>query len=163
MSTSGRKQGQPRLLGQRSGQEPSVGDVVEEMRHEIARLQEENACLRLEKQRPPSLGRAAERARELVSNSAEMLSDAGDEATDALVQVMVMREALASVLQDLHTSIVHFQREVVTMIPAPELDRRMADRREQTVSFELLDASRTKRRPRRPSPAQNGHTIPANR
>jgi hypothetical protein len=161
MSAPERKQGQHRVVG--GQRDPGGGDVVETMRQEIARLQEENASLRLDRQRPPSLGRAAERARELVSQSAQMLTDAGDEAIDALVHVMVMRETLVSVLQDLRTSITHFERQIVTMIPAPELDRRMTDRRGHTVSLELLDASPGKRRPRRPSATLNGHTAPASR
>jgi len=134
------------LAGWRGAKRRSVADPpVQALRIELSALREENARLRLQDQRVLSVGRAAERIRQTATAATAGGDEESDQAWDTLTQAMVMRTALSAMCQDLQSAVGHMQRRLTTMIPGPELDRRLDDRRGSSV-----DASRDRR-------AGNGH------
>ncbi len=134
------------LAGWRGAKRRSVvAPPVQALRIELSAVREENARLRLQDQRVLSVGRAAERIRQTAAAATADGDEESDQAWDTLTQAMVMRTALSAMCQDLQSAVGHMQRRLTTMIPGPELDRRLDDRRGSSV-----DASRDRR-------AGNGH------
>lgn len=135
------------MCGWRRASRKSRPDLRAEVLHvELTALREENAKLRLQDQRALSVGRAAQRIRETAAAAIAEDDDGSDDAWNALAQATVMRTALSAICQDLQTAVGQMQRRLGTMIPAPELDRRVAE-----VPDFARDASRDRRA------ARNGH------
>lgn len=112
-----------RLWPQRAG----ARALIEDLRALLLELQEENARLRVEAQRPTSPGRAAERISEVAD--ALRFTDEGDEAWEALAEASVLRDALLNVCRELANCALQAERQLTTLLPPPELDRRVRDRR----------------------------------
>lgn len=114
----------------RRGRSPSSGGTGPEVEHdELARLREENAYLRLERQRAQGIGRAAERVREAVESLASSPAEQADDAWAIYTEASVMRETLAAACNDMQVALAQLQRQLAAATPAPELDRRVDDRR----------------------------------
>lgn len=101
--------------------------LVDALRTEIEELREENARLRLEAQRPAGPGLAAARIGEIGARVA--FTDEGDEAWESLTEASVLRDALLRVCRELATCALQVERQLTTLLPPTELDRRVRDRR----------------------------------
>ncbi len=106
--------------------------TISTMRAEVQDLREENARLRLDHQRPIAPAETADRLRQRVEE-ATAFSDAGDDAWAALTEASVLRDALLNVCQELAVCASTIERQLVSMTPAPEIDRRATDRRNREI------------------------------
>lgn len=116
------------MVGGRRQVEAELRAAIGTMADQLERLQDENVRLRLERQRPVSVGATAERLRQTAADP-RAFTDDGDDAWAALAEVSVLRDSLLAMCQDLSTCTAQLERQLVSLTPAPELDRRMDDRR----------------------------------
>jgi hypothetical protein len=110
-------------------------DSAQPLRLELERLQQENMRLRLESQRPLSLGKLSAEVADLPQAISESLApDPGDEnATDSAFHVYTRaettRRTVLNVLEELTVATGQLARQLATEAPPSEIDRRVRDRR----------------------------------
>jgi hypothetical protein len=96
--------GRGRLGRRRSARRRSAGAAAaDEVRAELVLLREENARLKAARHQLPSFDRVVGQARTLLDPDAR--GDAADEATDLLVDIVVLRESLVAVCEELERSL----------------------------------------------------------
>jgi hypothetical protein len=97
-----------RLGRRRSARRRSAGAAAaEEVRAELVLLREENARLKAARHQLPSFDRVVGQARTLLAPDATdaRAGDRADEATDLLVDIVVLRESLVAVCEELERSL----------------------------------------------------------
>jgi hypothetical protein len=111
-------------------------DDDDELRLEVERLQQENMRLRLETQRPLSMGKLADELAQLATGlgdspdpNASDAVDAVDAAHHVLASAEVTRQTVLNVLESLTIAAAQLRRQLETDVPPTELDRRVHDRR----------------------------------
>lgn len=97
--------GRGRLGRRRAARRRSAGvAAAEEARAELVLLREENARLKAARHQLPSFDRVVGQARSLLGPDARG-GDRADEATDLLVEIVVLRESLVAVCEELERSL----------------------------------------------------------
>jgi hypothetical protein len=108
-------------------------DEVAVLRRELDTYQQENMRLRLERQRPLSLGKVAAEMRELNSAAADLetltSSDALDEAYHVLAQAETVRRSVLDAADGLSVAAIQLRRQLTADVPLSEIDRRITERR----------------------------------
>lgn len=100
----GRRAGQRRRFRRRRrSAQDAAAQSLPEMRAELVLLREENARLKAAEHEPASFGRLLGRARSLAGAQPGR-EDAADEAAQVLVEVVVLRESLLEVCNELERS-----------------------------------------------------------
>lgn len=114
--------------GRNRSERPQESDVLQQ---EIDRLSQENMRLRLERQRPLSVGKIADDIRELTSESAqaEAYAEAQDDAQQVLAQAKAIRYAVLDLVQNLQVAAAQLERQLVTETSLMEVDRRVLSSR----------------------------------
>lgn len=113
-------------------QHPGAGESFESLEAELVLLREENARLKASQNQRQDLGRLLGRARTLPAPEARR-DGVADEATQMLVEGLVIREALVEICQEIERSMVVFEakldalREVTAPESSLELDQENAD------------------------------------
>lgn len=104
---------------------------VDALQQEIDRLSQENMRLRLERQRPLSVGKIADDIRELTSASAqaEALAETHDDAQHVMAQAKAIRYAVLDLVQNLQIAAAQLERQLVTETSLMEVDRRVVSSR----------------------------------
>jgi hypothetical protein len=91
---------------------------------ELVLLREENATLKASQAQAPDLGGVLKRAR-AVSNQPDR-DDVADEATQLLVEGLVLRESLLEVCQEIERSMVAVEAKLNALTPTPDNSGRLA-------------------------------------
>lgn len=108
-------------------------DDDDSLRLEVERLQQENMRLRLEAQRPLSMGKLADEfaqlARSLHESADPDPSDTVDSAYHVLSNAEATRQAVLNVLDSLTIASGQLRRQLEMDVPPTEVDRRVHDRR----------------------------------
>jgi hypothetical protein len=135
-------------------------DDDDSLRLEVERLQQENMRLRLETQRPLSMGKLADEFAQLARSLGESAdpdpSDTVDAAYHVLSSAEATRQAVLNVLESLTIAAGQLRRQLEMDVPSTEVDRRVHDRRAPTAP-----ASQVERRsvglPRQPQGTVTNH------
>ncbi|WP_432501539.1 hypothetical protein [Kineococcus arenarius] len=112
-----------------------------ELRAEVDRLNQEVLRLRLERQRPVSIGSVAEqlsalaavRADTATASRAQDQLEEQDQAHHVLAQAESMRQSLLDVLDQLVVAASQMQRQLLAGTSVMEIDRRVLDRRRRAA------------------------------
>jgi len=120
-------------------------DEVTSLREEIERLAQDNMRLRLESQRPLSLGKVAADLQRvaLAADPLEAdMADTEDNAYHLLAQAHVIRSEVLNVVQTLQVAARQLERQLVTGVHLMEVDRRVLPQRRATdPQAHRIDAS----------------------
>lgn len=90
--------------------------VLEDLHTELSLLREENARLRVERERTPDVGQVIERMRNLPATS--FSGEEGDEAWHLLTEGFVMRDALIDVCDEIQQAMVTLKSRLHSIVPA---------------------------------------------
>ena len=103
-----------RFRRRRHSPEEVATQSVPEMRAELVLLREENARLKAAEHEPPSFGRLLARARSLPAAQVPN-EEYADEAAQVLVEVVVLRESLLEVCQELERSMAAVRARLISI------------------------------------------------
>lgn len=110
-----------------------ANDEVAVLRRELDKYQQENMRLRLERQRPLSLGKVASEMRKLHAETADLeshsSSDTVDEAYHVLAQAETLRRSVIDAVDGLSVAATQLRRQLTAGVPLSEIDRRSTERR----------------------------------
>ncbi len=98
-------------------------DEIALLRRELERLEDDNARLRLDRQRPIHLLGVAKKARSLAEQAAQDQPD-DDDIEQRHTELLTVRTSLLVVLQELQISAGQLERRLHLEVPASEIDRR---------------------------------------
>jgi hypothetical protein len=101
-----------------------AAETLASLRAELVLLREENATLKASQAQAPDLGGVLKRAR-AVSNQPDR-DDVADEATQLLVEGLVLRESLLEVCQEIERSMVAVEAKLNALTPTPDNSGRLA-------------------------------------
>lgn len=99
----------------------SDDDALGALQAELALLREENARLKVERQRRPDAGHVVERLREIAAVTGR-LDDFGDDAWHVLTETVVIRETLLDVCREIEHAMVNLQNRLSSTTPAAATD-----------------------------------------
>jgi hypothetical protein len=103
-----------RFRRRRHSHDEAATQSVPEMLAELVLLREENARLKAAEHEPPSFGRLLSRARSLPAAQVPN-EEFADEAAQVLVEVVVLRESLLEVCQELERSMAAVRARLVSI------------------------------------------------
>jgi hypothetical protein len=101
-----------------------AAETLASLRAELVLLREENASLKAAQAQAPDLGGVLKRAR-AVSRQPDR-DDVADEATQLLVEGLVLRESLLEVCQEIERSMVAVEAKLNALTPTPDNSGRLA-------------------------------------
>jgi hypothetical protein len=101
-----------------------AAESLASLRAELVLLREENASLKAAQAQGPDLGGVLRRAR-AVPNQPDR-DDIADEATQLLVEGLVLRESLLEVCQEIERSMVAVEAKLNALTPTPDTSGRLA-------------------------------------
>jgi hypothetical protein len=122
-------------------------DDDDALRREVDRLKQENMRLRLQTQRPLSMGKLADEFAELTRSLDVPVesdpSDTVDAAYHVLSSAEATRRAVLGVLESMCTAAAQLRRQLESDLPSSEIDRRVQDRRSAVTPADGKDERRT--------------------
>jgi hypothetical protein len=102
-----------------------AAETLASLRAELVLLREENASLKAAQHQVPDLGRVLKRARSVPGEHRDR-DDVADEATQLLVEGLVLRESLLEVCQEIERSMVAVEAKLNALTPTPDNSGRLA-------------------------------------
>jgi hypothetical protein len=102
-----------------------AAETLASLRAELVLLREENASLKAAQHQVPDLGRVLKRARSVPAEHTDR-DDVADEATQLLVEGLVLRESLLEVCQEIERSMIAVEAKLNALTPTPDPSGRLA-------------------------------------
>ena len=102
-----------------------AAETLASLRAELVLLREENASLKAAQHQVPDLGRVLKRARSVPGEHRDR-DDVADEATQLLVEGLVLRESLLEVCQEIERSMIAVEAKLNALTPTPDASGRLA-------------------------------------
>jgi hypothetical protein len=102
-----------------------AAETLASLRAELVLLREENASLKAAQHQVPDLGRVLKRARAVPGEHRDR-DDVADEATQLLVEGLVLRESLLEVCQEIERSMIAVEAKLNALTPTPDASGRLA-------------------------------------
>ena len=96
----------------------SASETLASLRAELVLLREENATLKAAQHQVPDLGHVLKRARQVPREQTDR-AEVADEATQLLVEGLVLRESLLEVCQEIERSMIAVEAKLNALTPTP--------------------------------------------